>query len=162
MSPVRWALCTRPGAKGRRAVRRWRGIAVLPKGRGLRCGEALLPAPVGVGRFVIRATRRAWVGVPPTQSLTTATREANSLYARRPTGSQSYRDAGFSSCSNFVDVAPSALDRGTPLPVGVGPSAAQRSGTGKSIKYPFWPVSHPLVAGQPGVDQHKPEAGNRQ
>jgi hypothetical protein len=44
--------------------------------------EALLPAPVGVGHFVIRATRERGVGVPSSRSLATASREANSLYGR--------------------------------------------------------------------------------
>jgi hypothetical protein len=34
--------------------------------------EALLPRPVGVGRFVIRATRERGVGVPSSRSLATA------------------------------------------------------------------------------------------
>src|SRR5882757_10298754 len=42
--------------------------------------EALLPTPVGVGRFVIRATRERGVGVPSSRSLATASREANSVY----------------------------------------------------------------------------------
>jgi hypothetical protein len=33
--------------------------------------EALLPAPVGVGRFVIRATRERGVGVPSSRSFAT-------------------------------------------------------------------------------------------
>ena len=42
--------------------------------------EALLPAPVGVDRFVIRATRERGVGVPSSRSLATASREANPVY----------------------------------------------------------------------------------
>ena len=38
--------------------------------------EALLPAPVGADRFVIRATHERGVGVPSSRSLATATREA--------------------------------------------------------------------------------------
>jgi len=38
--------------------------------------EALLPAPDGVGRFVIRATRERGVGVPSSRSLATASHEA--------------------------------------------------------------------------------------
>ena len=38
------------------------------------------PAPVGVGRFVIRATHERGVGVPSSRSLPTATREATSVY----------------------------------------------------------------------------------
>ena len=37
---------------------------------------ALMPAPDGVGRFVIRATRERGVGVPSSRSLATASREA--------------------------------------------------------------------------------------
>ena len=37
-------------------------------------------APVGVGRFVIRATHERGVGVPSSRSLATASREANSVY----------------------------------------------------------------------------------
>jgi hypothetical protein len=37
------------------------------------------------GRFVIRATRERGVGVPPSRSLATASREASSVYARPPT-----------------------------------------------------------------------------
>jgi hypothetical protein len=40
---------------------------------------ALLRARVGVGRFVIRASRERGVGVPSSRSLATASREANSL-----------------------------------------------------------------------------------
>ena len=39
--------------------------------------EALLPAPDGVGRFVIRATHEPGVGVPSSRSLATAAREAS-------------------------------------------------------------------------------------
>jgi hypothetical protein len=42
--------------------------------------EALLPSPVGVGRFVIRATRERGVGVPFSRSLATASREADQRY----------------------------------------------------------------------------------
>ncbi len=42
--------------------------------------EALLQAPVGVGRFVIRATHERGVGVPSSRSLSTASREAESDY----------------------------------------------------------------------------------
>src|SRR5208283_2648198 len=42
--------------------------------------EALLPTPVGAGRFVIRATHERGVGVPSSRSLATASREAMSLY----------------------------------------------------------------------------------
>jgi hypothetical protein len=46
-----------------------------------------LPAPVSVGRFVIRATQRAWgVGVPSSRSLATATRESNVILARQRPG----------------------------------------------------------------------------
>src|SRR4029077_17389160 len=38
--------------------------------------EALLPTPIGASRFVIRATRERGVGVPPSRSLVTASREA--------------------------------------------------------------------------------------
>jgi hypothetical protein len=44
-----------------------------------------LPAPVGVGRFVIRATHERGVGVPSSRSLATASREAKSLYGNEPT-----------------------------------------------------------------------------
>jgi hypothetical protein len=44
-----------------------------------RSPETLLRARVGVGRFVIRATRERGVGVPSSRSLATASREANSL-----------------------------------------------------------------------------------
>jgi predicted Zn-dependent protease with MMP-like domain len=37
-------------------------------------------APIGVDRFVIRATRERGVGVPSSRSLATATREAKSVY----------------------------------------------------------------------------------
>src|SRR5271168_5481933 len=37
-------------------------------------------APVGVGRFVIRATHERGVGVPSSRSLATASREARSFY----------------------------------------------------------------------------------
>ena len=47
--------------------------------------EALLPAPVGASRFVIRATRERGVGVPSSRSLSTASREANSVYEEAPT-----------------------------------------------------------------------------
>jgi hypothetical protein len=45
------------------------------------------PAPVGVGRFVIRATHERGVGVPSSRSLATATREAN-VSVRRTTDQQ--------------------------------------------------------------------------
>src|ERR1700722_15765314 len=48
-------------------------------------GRRSCPAPVGVGRFVIRATRERGVGVPSSRSLATATREANSVYEEVPT-----------------------------------------------------------------------------
>ncbi len=38
--------------------------------------EALLPAPVGAGRVVIRATHERGVGVPPSRSLATASHDA--------------------------------------------------------------------------------------
>ena len=44
--------------------------------------EALLQAPVGVGRFVIRATHERGVGLPSSRSLATASREANPVYGR--------------------------------------------------------------------------------
>ena len=63
--------------------------------------EALLPAPVGAGRFVIRATRERGVGVPSSRSLSTASREASPFYGfnrhslrlrqLRRSGSRSYR-----------------------------------------------------------------------
>ena len=40
-----------------------------------------MPAPVGAGRFVIRATHERGVGVPSSRSLATASREAISVYA---------------------------------------------------------------------------------
>jgi hypothetical protein len=43
-------------------------------------GEALLSAPVGANRFVIRATHERGVGVPSSRSLSTASREAKSVY----------------------------------------------------------------------------------
>ena len=53
--------------------------------------EALLRAPAGASRFVIRATHERGVGVPSSRSLATASREADQLYgeeqpARRPRG----------------------------------------------------------------------------
>src|SRR6476646_11462339 len=45
--------------------------------------EALLPAPYGASRFVIRATHERGVGVPSSRSLSTASREANPLYGGR-------------------------------------------------------------------------------
>src|SRR5208283_5957586 len=48
-------------------------------------GRRSCPAPVGVGRFVIRATRERGVGVPSSRSLATASREANSVYEEAPT-----------------------------------------------------------------------------
>src|ERR1700752_4655411 len=44
--------------------------------------EALLPTPVGASRFVIRATHERGVGVPPSRSLATATREATLILTR--------------------------------------------------------------------------------
>jgi len=41
--------------------------------------------PVGVGRFVIRATHERGVGVPSSRSLATTSREANSDYRTGPT-----------------------------------------------------------------------------
>ena len=53
------------------------------------------PTPVGVGRFVIRATRERGVGVPPSRSLATASREAHQLYVVGPlSGLNCYRGAG--------------------------------------------------------------------
>ena len=45
--------------------------------------EALLPAPVGADRFVIRATHEHGVGVRSSRSLATASREAVPLYGGR-------------------------------------------------------------------------------
>ena len=42
-----------------------------------------MPAPVGAGRFFIRATRERGVGVPSSRSLATATHEADQLYTGR-------------------------------------------------------------------------------
>ena len=42
-----------------------------------------MPAPDGVGRFVIRATRERGVGVPSSRSLATASREATLSYEGR-------------------------------------------------------------------------------
>src|SRR5690625_4261868 len=50
-------------------------IASLPMSSGPH-PEALLPVPVGTGRFVIRATHERGVGAPPSRSLSTATHEA--------------------------------------------------------------------------------------
>jgi hypothetical protein len=61
-------------------LKRLLGIAMLPKCRASTV-EALLPSPIGVGRFVIRATHERGVGVPPSRSLATASHEANSLGA---------------------------------------------------------------------------------
>jgi len=41
--------------------------------------EALLPAPFGARRFVIRATHERGVGAPSSRSFATATREARSF-----------------------------------------------------------------------------------
>ena len=57
----------------------------LPVPHSASAWEALLPAPVGAGRFVIRATHERGVGVPSSRSLATATREANSVYEEVPT-----------------------------------------------------------------------------
>jgi hypothetical protein len=42
-----------------------------------------LPSPIGVGRFVIRATHERGVGVPPSRSLATASHEAKVTLAHR-------------------------------------------------------------------------------
>ena len=39
-----------------------------------------MSAPIGVDRFVIRATRERGVGVPSSRSLATTSREANPVY----------------------------------------------------------------------------------
>src|SRR3954453_7131844 len=44
--------------------------------------EALLPAPAGADRFVIRATHERGVGVPSSRSLATASREAETSVVR--------------------------------------------------------------------------------
>src|SRR5579884_975583 len=44
--------------------------------------EALLPAPVGAGRFVIRATHERGVGAPSSRSLATASHEAGTTVTR--------------------------------------------------------------------------------
>src|ERR1700757_3505322 len=77
-----WIQCMRwPGPYD--PQERFRGIALLPNvGPPLR--EALLPSPVGVGRFVIRATHERGVGAPSSRSLATASREANSGYTLAP------------------------------------------------------------------------------
>ncbi|MDT5229504.1 MAG: hypothetical protein QOJ56_31 [Mycobacterium sp.] len=59
--------------------RQWRLQTVEASSRRRSC-----PAPVGVGRFVIRATRERGVGVPSSRSLATASREANSVYEEAP------------------------------------------------------------------------------
>ena len=59
--------------------------------------EALLPAPVGVRRFVIRATHERGVGVPSSRSLATVSREAPASLRRAPTdvaGCRQYRPCG--------------------------------------------------------------------
>jgi len=50
--------------------------------------EALLPAPAGGGRFVIRATHECGVGVPSSRSFATASREAPTGYRFVPTESE--------------------------------------------------------------------------
>src|SRR5260370_36708295 len=50
---------------------------------GLGIGGALA-APVGAGRFVIRATHERGVGVPSSRSLATASREATRFYEGGP------------------------------------------------------------------------------
>src|SRR6476659_5211313 len=52
--------------------------------------EALLPAPVGASRFVIRATHERGVGVPPSRSLATASREAVPVYGDRLDPARTY------------------------------------------------------------------------
>jgi len=44
-----------------------------------------LPAPIGSGRFVIRATHERGVGAPSSRSLATASHEALQAYGRQAT-----------------------------------------------------------------------------
>jgi hypothetical protein len=89
---------------------------------GLGIGGALA-APVGAGRFVIRATHERGVGVPSSRSLATASREATSFHEGRPGHEHIFISGGLAAVSR-TRAAPSSGLPATARSAPRGPTAS--------------------------------------